>query len=386
MSKEKFRFKDYWALFKLSCRPYIYPMPLQKNFRPFIAAFFVYLTLIDPLIDPRHPLILAIFTNFSYFIRFLPNWIFSFGILFFIIINPYYFKYALHYKTSDWYLNTGYSPSDVCSDVGLFGEYHATIDFSDAIGKNGKVYNGLIIPKPDGSFTELDLVVVSPDILAVVEVKARGGSFSGHILDDKWIQKIGSQQNTLQNPVIQNQNHINFLYLYLYDQLKNSFPEDIHPYSFWNDIYFAVDAAMYVDNTLPSVSFLKALKKPSKNRSTKYNCYSSESIKAITDVLDALPKYTPEEKRQMFARREVQYRSGEFIHPVVYYPVKYAFFDKKDNEFYSVSTICMDSETYQFYQESDGLWRVAPNILFKDKGEPCATLQQATQLKKELGW
>ena len=133
MSKEHFRLKDYWALFKLSCRSYIYPMTLERNLRPFIAAFFIYLILIDPTDPLKHPWHLIAFLK-TYV---LSNWILNFIILFFIIINPYYFKYALHYKTSDWYLNTGYSPSDVCSDVGIFGEYHGTMDFSIMIGNDG---------------------------------------------------------------------------------------------------------------------------------------------------------------------------------------------------------------------------------------------------------
>ena len=239
MSKEKFRFKDYWALFKLSCRPYIYPMPLEKNFRCFIAGYLFFGSLIG--------IILSLLPfNFESLLKF----VFQFCVVYLAVINPYYFKYALHYKTSDWYLNTGYSPSDVCSDVGLFGEYHATMDFSTAIGNRGKVYNGLIIPKPDGGFTELDLVVISTCRISVVEVKARGGSFSGHILDDKWIQKIGSQRNEMQNPVIQNQNHINFLYLYLYEQLKKEVTENISQYCFLNDIYFIRNNKIFQNGTI----------------------------------------------------------------------------------------------------------------------------------------
>lgn len=382
MSKEHFRLKDYWALFKLSCRSYIYPMPLERNFRPFIAAFFIYLILIDPTDPLKHPWHLIAFLK-TYV---LSNWILNFIILFFIIINPYYFKYALHYKTSDWYLNTGYSPSDVCSDVGIFGEYHATMDFSNMIGNHGKVYNGLIIPKPDGSFTELDLVVISTYRISVVEVKARGGSFSGHVLDDKWIQKIGSQRNELQNPVIQNQNHINFLCLYLYEQLNKDLPGNIDSYSFLNDIYFALDSDINVDNVLPTVSFLSPLKSFKINRYSKR--YSVEDIKVITDVLDALPKYTPEEKRQMFARRDVQYRSGEFMHAFVYYPVKYPVDVplKEGDEAPIVSTICMDAGMYKLYLGVDGLWRAVPGAIILEKGRFCSTLQKATQLKKELGW
>lgn len=376
MSKEKFQLKDYWALFKLSCRPYIYPIPLEKKFRCFIAGYLFFGSLIG--------IILSLLPfNFES----LSKFVFQFCVVYLAVINPYYFKYALHYKTSDWYLNTGYFPSDVCSDVGLFGEYHATMDFSTAIGNRGKVYNGLIIPKPDGGFTELDLVVISTCRISVVEVKARGGSFSGHILDDKWIQKIGSQRNEMQNPVIQNQNHINFLYLYLYEQLKKEVTENISQYCFLNDIYFALDVDMHVDNTLPGVTFYKAFKKASKD--TLSECYSVEDIKAITDILDALPKYTPEEKRQMFTQREVQYRSGEFIHSVTYYPVKYLLNSsiEEDEGLPTGSTICMDAETYQLYLVSaDGLWHAVPGALILEKGHPCSTLQEATQLKKELGW
>lgn len=174
MSTKKFGLKDYWALFKLSCRPYIYYAPFTNTIKPFIAAYILFYTMMC-----------TVSVILSFRLDLVIGGIIQLVLVGLAIINPYFFKYALYYQTSDWYLNTGYSPSDVCSDVGLFGEYHATMDFSQLKGESGKIYNGLIIPKPDGSFTELDLVLVSKYSISVVEVKARGGSFSGHILDDK---------------------------------------------------------------------------------------------------------------------------------------------------------------------------------------------------------
>lgn len=186
--------------------------------------------------------------------------------------------------------------------------------------------------------------------------------------------------------MIQNQNHINFLYLYLRRNLKSPFPKGVTQSSFFNKIYFAVTADICIENPLPTVSLVGPTKKFLKESELPFERYSIEDIRSITAVLDALPKYTPEEKRQMFARREVQYRTGEFIHPVVYYPVRIpgSLFSSTNRE-YPEYAICMDADTYHLYLCEDGLWRVMPDI-FQKKGSPCATLQQAVQLKKELGF
>ena len=368
-----FGLKDYWSLFKLSCRPYIYRMPYINVMRPVIAIFVV----INAL-----RLMAVVFMKGGFGAT-----IFLFCMFILPIINPYYFMCAIKYKTSDWYKNTGYLPSEVCADAGLFGEYHATMDFSTQKGKNGKIYNGLIIPKPDGSFTEIDVVLVSESLITVIEAKARGGVFSGNIYDAKWVQKIGSQTNELQNPVLQNQNHINFLYLYLYKELNKtgSTSKLMNIHNFINSVYFAGDPFINVQNPLEHIYLLL----PSRRMLSKQpNKYKLEEVKAITDVLDALPKYTPEEKRKMFNRREIQYRNGEFIHKITYYPVAYQYPESETNQFQMM--ICMDAGSYQFYQCSDGLWR--PDVFAHQKGqwyfkgEPCDTLQEAVKQQKEMGW
>lgn len=360
MTEKKFQFKDYWSLFKLSCRSYIYQGPSVYVIRPFIAGYVCFASLIG-------------FLNIA---ALIPN-IFTLAIFSFAIFNPYYLKYAVKYKTSDWYTNTGYLPSEVCSDMGLYGEYHATMDMEPYKCKHGKIYNGLIIPKPDGSFTELDLVVISEYYAFVVECKARSGDFSGHILDDTWTQKIGSQTNQLQNPVQQNQNHINFLQLYLAKQ--RTVYDDDHV-EFDNVIYFARPARLYVEGDSPYVTFL-TIQKKAEILSTGTETIKLDKVHEIINSLDKLPKYTAEEKARMINEREVQYRNGEFIHKVKYYPIKHPCGE---------TFICMDGGYYKFYLCSDGLWRTMTADPFishpKEKGTPCSTLQEATLQKKELGW
>lgn len=372
MTNKNFGLKEYWSLFKLSCRPLFFSAPGANKIKLFIAAYFLFYLLLGTFFS-------ILFLHIGNAFRGVVT-LFLYGL---IIINPYYFKYALHYKTSDWFRNTGYLPSEVCADIGLFGEYHATIDYSNLKGKYGKLYNGLIIPKPDGSFTELDLVMVSQYGIFVVEAKARGGSFYGHILDEKWRQQIGSQQNELQNPVIQNQNHINFLYLYLY-KMKKADAHLVDITSFWNDIYFASDAQIHVENQNSTVRIIRSSRKAIKIRDLEfYEGLARADVEMITDILDALPQYTREEKRNMFVKREVQYRNGAFSNRVVYYSVQYI---SKKSSHSREEKICMDAGSYQLYQFDDGLWRAIPDIRIIRQGKPCDTLKEAVMQQKAGEW
>lgn len=110
-------------------------------------------------------------------------------VMFFIVFNFRRLSYALHYRSTAWYQNTGYHPWTVIKDVGLYGEYIATICEECFLRKNGVkgyVFNNVIVPKRDGDFNEIDVLSVSPLGINVIEAKARVGQFYGTLISPKW--------------------------------------------------------------------------------------------------------------------------------------------------------------------------------------------------------
>ena len=85
------------------------------------------------------------------------------AVLLLFFFDPHYFYYAISYKKSSWYRNTGIRPSEVTRNVGIYGEYIATMCAEENLKKhkmNGRIFNSVMIPKKDGDFNEADIVVV----------------------------------------------------------------------------------------------------------------------------------------------------------------------------------------------------------------------------------
>ena len=158
-----------------------------------------------------------------------------FGIIFgsvflFLICSPIVFnrnrmKYNLHFKDSAWWNNTGILPRQIIKDRGLYGEYIATMAAElnmKKFGLYGRVFNSVLIPKEDGNFNEADIICVNEAGIQVVEAKYRGGAFSGSLAGESWTQKIGQQiHEDVDNPLYQNNGHINCLINYLFAKLPN---------------------------------------------------------------------------------------------------------------------------------------------------------------------
>lgn len=158
-----------------------------------------------------------------------------FGIIFgsafiFLICSPIVFntkrmKYNLHFKDSAWWNNTGILPRQIIKDRGLYGEYIATMAAEENMknfGLHGRVFNSVLVPKADGSFNEVDVICVNEAGIQVIEAKYRGGAFAGSLVGKKWTQKMGKQVNeNMDNPLYQNNGHINCLINYLFDKLSN---------------------------------------------------------------------------------------------------------------------------------------------------------------------
>ena len=83
--------------------------------------------------------------------------------------------------------------------------------------KNGfsseRIFHDLYVQKPDGSFSQIDVVIVTEVGIIVVEVKHLSGWIFGTGNQSKWVQVLayGKQKYQFYNPIFQNNSHIKFL-------------------------------------------------------------------------------------------------------------------------------------------------------------------------------
>ena len=123
-----------------------------------------------------------------------------------VVFNKTRMKYNLHFKDSAWWNNTGILPRQIIQDRGLYG----------------RVFNSVLIPKEDGNFNEADVICVNEAGIQVIEAKYRGGTFVGRLAGESWTQTIGQQTHEdIDNPLYQNNGHINCLINYLFSNLPN---------------------------------------------------------------------------------------------------------------------------------------------------------------------
>lgn len=124
------------------------------------------------------------------------------------ILDPFLLIEALGYETGIWYCNTGLLPGEL--DRGKMGEYRATLAAEKMLKRNrvsGEIFNNVLVPKKNGDFAEIDLIVVSPLGIDVIEAKARGGKFIGAVDDKYWTQEFGDRTASVYNPILQNRTH-----------------------------------------------------------------------------------------------------------------------------------------------------------------------------------
>lgn len=85
----------------------------------------------------------------------------------------------------------------------------------DNINKNIDIYQKIIknvILTKDGKTTEVDLILIICTGIFVIESKNFSGYIFGNEKDKKWTQVLSKQSHkTFDNPIMQNQYHINFI-------------------------------------------------------------------------------------------------------------------------------------------------------------------------------
>ena len=78
------------------------------------------------------------------------------------------------------------------------------------IPKN-QIFRNVYVPKYDGKFSEIDILVLSKKGFLVFECKDYGGKIYGDGRKATWTQFLGGRRYTFLNPAIQNAGHIKYL-------------------------------------------------------------------------------------------------------------------------------------------------------------------------------
>lgn len=117
-------------------------------------------------------------------------------------------------KNSEYYRATGITKEDISKDKGLRGEFNAYV-LSKKIGVPHKTLYNVCVPMPNGSFQEVDAIIITQHEIYVLECKNRTGYFDIDFNKTYWTQYIGNQEHKVPNIYLQNQEHIIAIDYYL---------------------------------------------------------------------------------------------------------------------------------------------------------------------------
>lgn len=242
-----------------------------------------------------------------------------------MVYNKERLKYNLHFAQSAWWNNTGISPRMIIMDEGLYGEYIATMSAELNMKKQGyygRVFNSVLIPKDDGNFNEADVICVNEAGIQVIEAKYRGGTFVGRLGDRNWTQYIGKQVNPMDNPLHQNNGHINCLINYLFKNLPNGSARTkaSFVYSYVNVSLLAnreCDISQLSDETAPAQFFLGGAEGKDGyiclDIQSKYKIrFSKKEVDQICAALEQISGYSHEEIRNRIDQRKWEKDNGKY--------------------------------------------------------------------------
>ena len=125
--------------------------------------------------------------------------------------------YLSGYKKSHYYLATKEAKRDIPRSEGLIGEYKGYV-LSRTLRVPHKTLHNVCVPMRNGNFQEVDTIIITPNIMYIVECKNRGGEFVGEYDEPKWTQYIGSKAHETKNMYMQNQGHTMAIDQFLLDR------------------------------------------------------------------------------------------------------------------------------------------------------------------------
>ncbi len=130
------------------------------------------------------------------------------------------------YYRSDFYRDNRIPFEQIASDKGLMGEYLVDRQFqmlkASYPGRSFHALYNLYVPEPNGSFAEIDAVIIYGKCIFVVEAKNRNGKFYiSHLSDEMWDRTLDNTRDQIHSPLMQNEFHIDVLDHYLKEKNKN---------------------------------------------------------------------------------------------------------------------------------------------------------------------
>lgn len=147
-----------------------------------------------------------------------------------------------------------------------------------------RVFNDLVLPRPDGKrTTQIDHVVASPYGIFVIETKNYRGRIFGDPKARYWTQVLPGRKNRFQNPLHQNALHINALVK------ATGLPKD----HFKNLVHFVGDVVLKTE--LPPEVMTKGML--SYIRSHQAELVSFDELAAVVSVLDGWRAQAKEGRR-----------------------------------------------------------------------------------------
>lgn len=147
-----------------------------------------------------------------------------------------------------------------------------------------RVFNDLVLPRPDGEgTTQIDHVVVSPFGIFVIETK----NYAGWIFGDKdsryWTQVIYGKKSRFQNPLHQNALHVRAI------AVATGLPREC----FYDLIYFVGDATL--KTSLPPQVMTEGL--ASYIRDFRVEVIPQNDVASAVALLEAAERARPEQSR-----------------------------------------------------------------------------------------
>lgn len=137
----------------------------------------------------------------------LIGFVFLFGFLMMVAILPRYIKY----RSSEYKLVSEKSFANTCFDTGNYGEF-LTFRYLENLDVHRRIMTNVYLPKAEGGWTEVDLLMIAETGVYVFESKNYSGWIFGDEKDKSWTQVIkGSKKYRFYNPIWQNKGHITAL-------------------------------------------------------------------------------------------------------------------------------------------------------------------------------
>ncbi len=124
--------------------------------------------------------------------------------------------YSHNYYESSYYKVTHLPYEEMMADKGRRGEYNTYSYLSTFENLGAKILFNVYVQKPDGTYTEIDQLMICGNGIIVFEIKNYKGWIFGSEDREKWCQSLKGADHTSQkeyfyNPIWQNDNHIKFL-------------------------------------------------------------------------------------------------------------------------------------------------------------------------------